>query len=62
MKADKKVERKADNHRNCRLLFSLDQSYYAFALIRCGEQVRETPLCQITSADTDMYFSEALVL
>ncbi|XP_066911286.1 rhotekin-2-like isoform X1 [Clytia hemisphaerica] len=37
-----------------------DQSYYAFALIRCGDQVRDTPLYEITSADTDMYFDLAI--
>lgn len=42
-------------------LFS-DQSYYAFALIRCGDQVRDTSLYEITSADTDMYFAETLIL
>ena len=40
----------------------IDQSYYAFALIRCGDQVRDTPLYEITSADTDMYFDLAIVL
>ena len=40
----------------------LDQSYYAFALIRCGDQVRDTPLYEITSADTDMYFDLTIML
>ena len=44
------------------LYISLDQSYYAFALIRCGDQVRDTPLYEITSADTDMYFNLTIVL
>lgn len=38
-----------------------DQSYYAFALIRCGDQVRDTPLYEVTSADTDMYFDQTLI-
>ncbi|XP_065649821.1 uncharacterized protein LOC101241558 isoform X2 [Hydra vulgaris] len=38
-----------------------DQLFYAFALIRCGNEVRDTPLYEVTSTDTDMYFDEPLV-
>jgi len=38
-----------------------DQSYYAFALLRCGDQVRDTLLYEITSADTDMYFDHTII-